>query len=76
MRGHYWFIEHSDAGEEYTLTTLECSQRDARLIALAPELLESLKALLGATEPTYDSRHERAIAEELLETIYGAEVVK
>ena len=35
----YWFIDYEQGGEGYTLTKLECGERDARLIAAAPELL-------------------------------------
>lgn len=39
----YWFIEHHQGGEAYTLTKLDCGEADARLIAAAPVLLDALK---------------------------------
>lgn len=39
----YWFIDHEQGGEGYTLTKLECGERDARLIAAAPDLLAALQ---------------------------------
>jgi hypothetical protein len=44
----YWFIDHEQGGESYTLTKLECGERDARLIAAAPELLACLLDVLDA----------------------------
>jgi hypothetical protein len=45
VRG-YWFIEHQQGGEAYTLTKLDCSEADSRLIASAPDLLAALEGLL------------------------------
>ena len=42
----YWFIEHEQGEEKYTLTPLQCKMPDARLIATAPELLSALKLCL------------------------------
>lgn len=42
----YWFIDYEQGGEGYTLTKLECGERDARLIAAAPDLLAALEACL------------------------------
>lgn len=42
----YWFIDYEQGGEDYTLTKLECEERDARLIAAAPDLLVALEACL------------------------------
>lgn len=39
----YWFIDHEQGDEGYTLTKLECGERDARLIAAAPDLLAALQ---------------------------------
>lgn len=39
----YWFIDYEQGGEGYTLTKLECGERDARLIASAPDLLAALQ---------------------------------
>jgi hypothetical protein len=39
----YWFIDYEQGGEDYTLTKLECGERDARLIAAAPDLLAALQ---------------------------------
>jgi hypothetical protein len=61
-RGQYWFIDHEQGGEGYTLTKLNCEEADARLISAAPDLLAALHDLLAATEETYDSRHEREAA--------------
>lgn len=45
VRG-YWFIEHQQGGEGYTLTKLDCSEADSRLIAAAPEMYHALKGLV------------------------------
>ena len=47
VRG-YWFIDHEQGGEGYTLTKLDCNEADARLIAAAPDLLAALEELLNA----------------------------
>jgi hypothetical protein len=39
----YWFIDYEQGGEDYTLTKLECGERDARLISAAPELFAALE---------------------------------
>lgn len=39
----YWFIDYQQGGEGYTLTKLDCEEKEARLIAAAPELLEVLR---------------------------------
>lgn len=39
----YWFIDHEQGGEGYTLTKLDCDEPNARLIAAAPDLLEVLR---------------------------------
>ena len=44
IRG-YWFIEHLQGKELYTLTRLDCAEQDARLIAAAPDMLEALRAI-------------------------------
>ena len=41
----YWFIDYEQGGEGYTLTKLECGERDARLIAAAPDLLAALQMI-------------------------------
>ena len=48
----YWFIDHEQGDESYTLTKLEdwTSEADARLIAAAPDLLACLCEMLGAAE--------------------------
>jgi hypothetical protein len=46
-RGQYWFIDHEQGGEGYTLTKLNCEEADASLIAAAPELLEALRLFVG-----------------------------
>jgi hypothetical protein len=43
-RGQYWFIDHEQGGEGYTLTKLNCEEADACLIAAAPDLLAALRA--------------------------------
>lgn len=50
----YWFIDHEQGGEDYTLTKLECGERDARLIAAAPDLfaaLQNVAACFDANDP-------------------------
>lgn len=44
----YWFIDHEQGGEGYTLTKLDCGEIDARLISAAPELLACLLDVLDA----------------------------
>lgn len=55
----YWFIDHEQGGEGYTLTKLECGEDDARLIAAAPELLVALEACLQRL----DSHDEQSVPE-------------
>jgi len=45
VRG-YWFIEHQQGGEGYTLTKLDCGEEDSRLLASAPEMLDALHELV------------------------------
>lgn len=46
----YWFFEHDQGGEQYTLFACADygtpSEADVRLIAAAPDMLEALKLLL------------------------------
>jgi hypothetical protein len=49
-RGQYWFIDHEQGGEGYTLTKLNCEEANARLIAAAPELLELARQIVLAAE--------------------------
>lgn len=69
----YWFIDHKQGGEGYTLTKLEdwTSEADARLIAAAPDLLDALRDLVAVTEQTYDNRHELAAALDAIERATG-----
>ena len=46
----YWFIEYDQGGEAYTMTTLECHEANARLIAAAPDMLDALEWLLVSDE--------------------------
>jgi len=64
VRG-YWFIEHQQGGEAYTLTKLDCSEADSRLIAASPELLAAAEAALGELEG-YES------AKQTVEKLYDA----
>lgn len=48
----YWFIDYEQGGEGYTLIKLECGERDARLIAAAPDLLELARQIVLAVEQT------------------------
>ena len=54
VRG-YWFIEHQQGGEAYTLTKLDCSEADSRLIASAPELLDALQDIVDAYQKHFDA---------------------
>ena len=44
----YWFIDYEQGGEGYTLTKLDCGEKDARLISAAPDLLAAIEGLLNA----------------------------
>jgi hypothetical protein len=44
----YWFIDYEQGGEGYTLTKLECGERDARLIAAAPDVLAALRNVIAS----------------------------
>jgi len=44
----YWFIDYEQGGEGYTLTKLDCGEKDARLISAVPDLLAALEGLLNA----------------------------
>lgn len=61
---NYWYIEHVQGGETYTLTKLDCGAADARLMAAAPELLMAAHAALADLEgiapeidPSGDRQH-------------------
>lgn len=66
----YWFIDHEQGGEDYTLTKLECGERDARLIAAAPDLLAAAVCALADFEgilPEFDPEREHPAWETLAE---------
>ena len=44
----YWFIDYEQGGEGYTLTKLECGERDACLIAAAPDALAALRNVIAS----------------------------
>lgn len=57
----YWFIEHHQGDEAYTLTKLDCGEADARLMAAAPELLKALREAIEIIESTgLDATAQRA----------------
>ena len=58
----YWFIDHEQGGESYTLTKLECGEDDARLIAAAPELLVALEACLHRLDAHDDQSAPECLA--------------
>ena len=51
----YWFIDYEQGGEGYTLTKLECGERDARLIASAPDLLAVLQEAVRVLDYAADA---------------------
>lgn len=66
----YWFIDHEQGGEGYTLTKLDCGEIDARLISAAPDMLYVLQAIaadienrarLGLDAPAWYTRARAAI---------------
>ena len=54
VRG-YWFIEHQQGGEGYTLTKLDCGEADSCLIAAAPDLLTALQDIVDAYQKHFDA---------------------
>lgn len=58
----YWFIDHEQGGEGYTLTKLECNEADARLIAAAPDLLIALRNLAKVVEQSDIAFHPAHVA--------------
>lgn len=64
---HYWFIEHQQGDETYTLTKLDCGEADARLIAAAPELLEVARQIVLAAE-----QQEGSIPSDIVSGAYAA----
>lgn len=68
--GGYWFIDHEQGGENYTLTALECKEANARLITAAPDLLAAARCALADLEgmlPEFDPEHEHPAWETLAE---------
>ena len=62
----YWFIDHQQGDEGYTLTKLDCGEADALLIASAPELFACLKQVLdshGELDDALWNRIRNAVAD-------------
>lgn len=69
----YWFIDYEQGGEGYTLTKLECGERDARLIAAAPDLLAALELIEAKADYGKDNpKRQTAVLFDILEIARAA----